>query len=74
MKLATYRRAIRGAERGLRGPKQRRALRLRAAMAGRRPTRKRAYRRMARYGSFALAGLGVLAALVLGGRPRRTAP
>ncbi len=74
MKLATYRRAIRGAERGLRGPKQRRAMRLRAALWSQRPTRKRAYRRARRLGSMAFAGVGVLAALLLGGRARRTAP
>ncbi len=75
MRLSTYRRAMRGAARGLHGPKQRRAMRIRAALVNRRPTTKRAYRRAARLGSMAVAGIGVLAAVfLLGGRARRTAP
>lgn len=74
MKLATYQRALEGARRGLRGPKQRRAMRFRAAMAAWRPTTrtKRAYRRAARLGTLAMTGLGVLAAAFLMGRKRRT--
>lgn len=78
MNLSTYQRALELARRGFRGPKQRRAMRLRAALFAGTPhapaLRKRAYcaaqRRGRAFGALVVAGVAMFGLLT----PRRTAP